>query len=130
MGAILCSSFQPRGGCTPSCGNNPCTYYTFKDGSITKKIDHMVFDLSVFIPKEKYCDLEAEEQLSKQMKQIPFTLGPHDIRVLPYNATLKYQIYTQHSKQKKMVCCRTNDSSCDCTGADKSERAECFYVSP
>ena len=59
----------------------------------------MVFDLSVFIPGGNYCDLEAEDQLSTPMKQIPFTLGPHDIRVLPYSATLKYQIWKKHTKR-------------------------------
>ena len=97
IGAILCSSFKPQGDCNAPC-NGSCTYYTFKDSSITKTIDSMVFDLSVFIPGGNYCDLEAEDELSAWMNQIPFTLGPHYIHVLPYNATLKYKIYTKHSK--------------------------------
>ena len=98
MGAILCSSFRPKGNCRPPC-NGSCTYYTFKGSSISRIIDHMPFDLSVFNPGGNYCDLEAEDQLSTPMKEIPFTLGSHDIRVLPYSAELKYQIWKRHTKR-------------------------------
>ena len=99
-----CSNYPKS--CSPPC-NKYCTYYTFEPGSITKTIKQIPFELSAFRPGGTYCDLEAEDQLSETMKQLPYKLGRHNIKIMPIDVTLKYTIAKPHE---------AGPGSCGCGG--------------
>ena len=118
-----CSNYPTS--CEPPC-NEYCTYYSFRDSSITKTIKQIPFQLSVFRPGGLYCDLEAEDQLSETMKQLPYKLGRHDIRIMPIDITLEYKAVTSHQAGPGSCGgCDTNEVD---AGSDAS--GDCVHVRP
>ena len=85
-----CSSYQLS--CSLAGPGGSCTYYIFIPGETSQEIKQLPYDLSKLIPKETYCDLEAESQLKETLKKIPYQLGSVNINRLPMVVNLKYKI--------------------------------------
>ena len=99
--------------CTPNppCGGTAtCTYYTLTPNQTTSAmVSEIGFDLSVLRPGGNYCVFEGEGVINANpiMSQIPFTIGPHDIRQLPYNVVLRHTKWERKTKSASGGPCPT-----------------------
>ena len=88
-GAGSCSNYRPQYHCSPRCDGS-CSFYIFIPKLKTHVVNRIPWDLSVFIPGEDYCDLEAEGQLGSIMRRLPYRLGTQVIKRIPSRTSLTY----------------------------------------